>query len=139
MTKAAKQPEQAIWWDRKLFTAGPELADPCPEVIDVTGRHRVLVFGPMLLLKAGPQRLTARFALSAAAARNAFILQFIHGEQLAEQTFQPTGAGEYAVSLETNFALDAVAALRLWTARAAFDGELRFLGASVDRPGRAEG
>ena len=134
MSPAAKPADGAIWWGRELFKTGPDLDQPCPEAIDVTGSMRVLVFGPMLILPAGPWRLAARFALTAEAARNPFILQFIHGQDLAEQTFRPTGPGAYEVALETSFGLDAVAALRLWLGRAAFHGELRFQGASVQRP-----
>ena len=74
---------------------------------------------------------------AADAARNPFILQFIHGECLAEQAFQPAGAGEYEIALQTSFDHDAVAALRLWLGRAAFHGQLRFHGATVEPASRA--
>jgi hypothetical protein len=130
---ARKKPVAPLWWGRELFATGPEMGVPCPEVLDVTGRHRVLVFGPMEVLPAGRWRLTACFELSREAARNDYILQFIHGGELAEQTFRPSGPGRYEIALTTNFGQDAAAALRLWNARAVFHGELRFLGASVER------
>lgn len=133
MKRARTTKDKTIRWDRKLFSSGPVMGEPCPDVIDITGRHRILVFGPMLVLPAGRWRLTARFSLSAEAADNPFILQFIHGDSLVEQAFRPAGPGEYELSLDNGFELDAVAALRLWVARAAFHGELRFHGASVER------
>jgi hypothetical protein len=131
--KAGKAAPEAIRWDRSLFATGPDMSTPCPEVLDVTGRHRVLVFGPMLPLPAGRWRLAVRFSLSREAAGHDYILQFIHGAALSERRFRPTAAGLYEVDIVNAFAQDAVAALRLWNGRALFQGELRFNGARVTR------
>jgi len=124
---------EEIWWDRSAFATGVDMSIPCPEVLDVTGRHRVLVFGPMKVLPAGRWRLAARFALSPDAAGHDYILQFIHGGALAERRFRPTASGEFEVALVNEFDHDAAAAIRLWNARALFHGELRFHGALVTR------
>ncbi len=123
----------AVEWSREVLTVDEPGVMPCPETIDITGRERLLVFGPMQILPAGAWRLEVRLHLSEAAARNPYVLQFILGLNLKEVRFQPHGAGEYRVSLDNQFDKDAHAALRLWLARAAFHGELRFLGASVQR------
>jgi hypothetical protein len=122
-----------IWWDRSMFATGPDMSVPCPEILDVTGRHRVLVFGPMKVLPAGSWRLGVRFGLSSEAAGHDYILQFVHGEALAERWFRPTAGGEFEVEISNAFSQDALAALRLWNARALFYGELRFHGATATR------
>jgi hypothetical protein len=134
MTRTGAKPE-VLWWDRRLFKSGAALDQPCPKVIDVTGRMRVLVFGPMIILPAGQWRLRARFGLSPDAALHSYILQFIHGDSLIEQRLQPAAGGEFEVVLENGFAVDAMVALRLWLADPAFHGELGFIGASVERLG----
>ena len=145
IVKAKPMPPEAtrLVWGRDQFTAGPGLDQPCPEVIDVTGRMRALVFGPMVVVPAGRWRLTVRVALSEDASRHGYILQFIHGEQLAELRFKPCGAGTYTLEVDNGFALDAMAALRFWLADPAFHGELLFLGAEVERladePSASEG
>lgn len=124
---------QAVTWGRDLFRTGEGTDEACPAAIDITGPMRVLVFGPMRVLPAGGWRLTASFALSAEAARYPYILQFIHGESLVEQRFQPAGEGRFDISLENTFEADAVAALRLWLGGAAFHGCLQFFGAVAER------
>lgn len=125
--------DEPIWWDRSMFAAGPDMSVPCPEILDVTGRHRVLVFGPMKVLAAGRWRLAVRFGLSSEAAGHDYILQFIHGDALAERWFRPTAGGEFEVEIINASSQDAVAALRLWNARALFHGELCFHGALAMR------
>lgn len=122
-----------VGWDRDLFQTGEGTDKACPPAIDITGPMRVLVFGPMRILPAGAWTLTTRFALSSEAARHPYILQFIHGDSLVEQRFQPTGAGRFDISLENTFEADAVAALRLWLGGAAFHGCLQFFGAVAER------
>lgn len=124
---------ESFHWDRDLFRTGEGTDEVCPPAIDITGAMRVLVFGPMRILPAGAWRLNVCFALSAEAARYPYILQFIHGDSLVEQRFQPTGAGRFDISLENTFEADAVAALRLWLGGAAFHGCLRFFGAVAER------
>jgi len=124
--------ETRILWGPALFKTGPDLDHSCPDVIDVTGRLRILVFGPMQFLTGGAWRLTVQFAVNGPAARYPYIVQFIHGDSLVEATVQPARSGTYEVSLDNHFALDAVAALRLWLGRAAFDGDLIFMGARVE-------
>jgi hypothetical protein len=118
-------------WSPDQFKGGGAGDDPIAGEIDITGRMRPLVVGPMTPLAAGRWRLTVRFALDRRAAAHPYILQFIHGENLVERHFQPAGPGEYALNLDNEYPHDALMALRLWLAEPAFDGKLYFLGAEA--------
>ncbi len=123
------------WWDRGAFWNGDEPAEPCPAAIDVTGRSRILVFGPRKELGAGRWRVTARFELNADAGLYPYILQFDDRVHLAEERFGPMGTGLYEVSVDNGWPTPAVVELRLWLLMHAFHGELRFHGAKIEQLG----
>lgn len=119
-------------WDRSLlFTANPEM-QPCPPSIDVTGRQRMLVFGPYMMLPPGQWRLTLRVRISDEAALSPYLLQWGEGANLAEEYFQPTRAGLFRFTATQSWTEPSLIEFRLWLMEAAFHGELEFLDATVE-------
>jgi hypothetical protein len=106
---------------------------PCTEAIDVTGPARILVFGPYAQLAPGRWRVTARFEVSAEAATRSYYVEFGQGADFEGVMLHPSGAGVYEMSLERTLAGKTTVELRLWLARAAFRGSLRFLQATAER------
>ena len=131
---AGPQPGRAGWWGRPLFFSGDAPGQPCPEAIDLTGRARILAYGPYLALPPGRWRLTARLEMvDADAARQPYRLEF--GGQAAQGAtdFRPVGgAGLYDVAVDAVLADVESVELRVWLVRSAFHGTVRFIGASLE-------
>ena len=105
------------WWDRTQFFGGAEAnVGKCPEVIDLTGRACFLFYGPYVPLTAGLWRATVTLTICADAARRPLALQF--------------GAEPDYVTADLPFGVSGD--VRLWLKKAAFHGQIRFLGACVE-------
>jgi hypothetical protein len=128
-------PGAAAWWDRSLFFLGDAPGEPCPPCIDITGRGRILVYGPLMALPPGRWRLSARFELCALAARHPWRVEFGVGPELTVMEIQPDGAGLYEVALEAAWGHIALAEARLWVLEPVFHGELRLHGARIEWAG----
>lgn len=127
-------PPGEVVWPREMFNAGDAPYDACPATLDVTGGARILVFGPYVTLPAGRWRVTTRFELDhQAAAAGAFLVEFGQGADLGHAQLYPSTEGLYEVSLEKTLKGKTPAEIRVWLARPAFHGALRFLGASLER------
>ena len=122
-------------WGRGLFRSGEE---PCPAVIDIHGTAPGIwcsVHTHTIEVGGGRWRLTARFDLCADAGQYPWILQFVAGPHLTGERVPPSGDGVYEVSLEQEWEGARIVELQLYVASPAFHGELRFLGATVERIG----
>ncbi len=119
-----------LTWGRDLFRSGD---GPCPPTIDITGRPRILVFGPYIQLGGGLWRLTARFELCPDAGQYPWLLQFVAGPHMVEESIPPSGAGAYEVSLEQPWRGSQIVEMRLFVVGAAFHGALRFEGVTIER------
>ena len=123
------------WWGRELFLVGRGPYSPCPEIIDVTGLARVLVFGPYRELPAGIWRATVTLDVSPDAARRPLDVQF---GKLPDYTTSPLPfgvPGRHTVKLEYVLRKSGLAEVRVNLKRAAFHGEIRLFGAKVERAG----
>lgn len=132
MNMAAQPGGALIHWGRERFVRHDHSTEPCPAEVDVSGRIRNLIFGPMEGVPAGRWRLTVRLHISDAAARVPYNLQFIFGHGVTERPFQVFGGGTFDVSLENQSDIDAPVALRLWNSRPAFSGAIRFEYATLE-------
>lgn len=120
------------YWPRERFLHGDHPAGPCPESIDLTGRRRILVFGPYVELDPGRWRLTAEFSLTREAAANPLQVEICEDTEVkVAKLIQPSEAGRYRVALECDLTGGRVE-LRVWLPSPAFDGEMRFSGALVE-------
>jgi hypothetical protein len=120
------------WWDRELFCRGEHPDQVCPPVFDVTGQVRLLAFGPFITLPTGLWRAEVVIDACEQAARRSYLLEFGAGENLSREAFAPLSPGRNILPIEHHFASPSAAELRFWVARAAFDGHLSFLGATIE-------
>jgi hypothetical protein len=123
--------QTSMWWGRELFLTGDVPDGRCPAVIDVTGRSRILSYGPYAPLGPGAWRARAVLDLCPDAARCRLALQF--GVSLDFTTVDvPRGApGRQEIELDYMSETPGLAELRLVLMRAAFHGEVRFHGVDI--------
>jgi hypothetical protein len=128
----------SIWWGREQFLSCSASGrhEPCPEVVDVTGPERALVFGPYSSLEPGLWRATAMFELCPDAARRHLAVDFgaMPNFRVQEAPRQP---GRHVIELEYEVQPDDLVEVRLLMRTAGFHGEVRFLGAWLRRLGDA--
>ena len=125
-------------WPATLFQSGDRPGQTCPDIIDVTGRARILAYGPYLSLPPGRWRASARFEICAEAARRPYRLEFAAGGETAAVTHRPVDRGMQTVRLDVVVTEPGPTEVRLWIDRAAFHGALRFLGVDMEYVGRTE-
>jgi len=126
--------EAEIWRPHEFFvTLSQDGAIPsvCPAVIDATGRERYLVSGALGRLPPGRWRASLILRLSAAAARRPLAVQF--GADPHFESFSlPYGVpGLHRIDLEATVGDGDEPQIRLWLKRAAFHGEISFLGVGL--------
>lgn len=130
---AAASDGSALWLAREEFRSIDSDPDPCPEVVDVTGRPRCLVFGPHLELEPGTWRATALFELCQDAARRRISVQFGSYPDFSVEEAPLTRAGLHQIELDYTFLPHHFAEVRLVLVRAGFHGNVRFHGAFLRR------
>jgi hypothetical protein len=104
-----------------------------PPKIDLTGRGRVVVFGPRHDLPAGRWRVTAKFSITTEDSDIYLKLQWGVGEDLQTVALMLQESGVYEVVLEHAWAEPGSADLRIWAANAHFLGLMEFIGAEIER------
>ncbi len=124
-----------ITWTGDLFAAcdRPEQAASAP--IDITGRARRLIDGPNIMLPLGEWSLTLTLSCSREAAEYEFQVEVAAGVQLAAAALQPQFEGDAAVRIDFDIdeLTDHPVAIRVSTVRAAFDGVISVVAASLVR------
>jgi hypothetical protein len=119
-------------WPMDLFVfEDAERRDMAPPAIDLTGRGRVVVFGPRLDLPPGHWRVTGRFSLDVEDSDVYLKFQWGVGEDLETMDIMLQRSGAYEVSLEKSWATQGPAELRVWASNAHFLGKMEFYGATV--------
>ena len=121
----------STWWDLKDFRSHDSADLRCPEFLDVTGRSRYLVYGPYHELSAGLWRATAKIHLCPDAARCRFSLEFGAEPDFSSVDLPFGKVGPLEIEVEHMFREAGQGQIRLFLMRAAFHGEVRFLGATV--------
>jgi hypothetical protein len=126
-----------ISWAPELFLLGDRSHEPATGAIDITGRPRCLFNGPRIVLPSGSWSLTVAMLFSRDAAEHEFVAELFTDVQLASGTIRPSTEGRAEISL--NFVVPELAdqpvSLRVSTRRAAFDGVIALVGATLARPG----
>lgn len=117
-------PEVFIW------TAGDE-----PGVADLTGRRRVIQYGPYLLLSAGTWTVDVVFelAMHRAITELRFEWGILHDVDRISQRL--TVSGRYSASMTHSWSEAGAVELRIWLDRSMFDGTLKVLSVTVSRTG----
>ncbi|MGA0602283.1 hypothetical protein ACO2Q3_16365 [Caulobacter sp. KR2-114] len=118
-------------WPLALFMAGDSPGASCPAAIDVTGRGRILAYGPYLRLPAGRWRAGVVVEVCPDAARRPYRLEVSAGATIARAVVAPGRPGPRTLAADVELHDAAPVELRLWLERAAFHGTLRFAGARI--------
>lgn len=121
---------EPLIWERELFYLHEDPSAPAPVAatrpVDLTGRARVLIYGPYVSLPPGRWSANVVLALSAETAGMSFMLDICAGRRLSHTRVESTGAQVIEVTLR--FAVDASVdqpiEVRVLSERAAFEGQL---------------
>ncbi|MDZ4362855.1 hypothetical protein [Brevundimonas sp.] len=124
-------------WARDLFrhTSTSDVVQGVPERLDITGRGRILVFGPYVSLPPGDWRIRLRFWMDTSAAKASWRLEWGDQARFATHAFRPGRAGRFEVEISHRWEAAAPSELRLALDVPAVDGVLGFEGVRVDRVG----
>ncbi len=123
------------WWDREIFASAEAPDGRCPKELDVTGRARCLLFGPYLPLTPGHWSATAHLEVCVDAARCRLAVEFGAEPDYALVDLPFGQPGQHAIELTHEIRESGLGQIRLFLKRAAFHGEVRFIGATVRRIG----
>lgn len=116
---------------------GPEVfiwsADGEPGFADLTGRRRVILYGPYLMLSAGTWKVDLVFdiAIHRAISELRFEWGILHDCDTVSQ--RVTVAGRYSASLTHTWAQAGAVELRIWLDRSMFDGTLNMVSVTVSK------
>lgn len=125
-----------IVWHREFFRLGDRPDEPVPPAIDLTGRARVILFGPNAYLPLGMFDVTVLMAFSAETAEQPFRLFCVQGstqEILYEAQFAPPRAGLFTASfLLRNARPHQAIGILIRMERGAIDGRLSFLQVTLE-------
>jgi hypothetical protein len=124
-----------ITWTRDLFFLGDRPNERPTGPIDITGRARCLIQGPHIILPPGSWSLSLTLLFSREGAEHEFLVEICADHPLASGSIRPQQEGSAAIDLD--FALDDSTeqpiSIRVSTVRAAFDGTIAMVGASLAR------
>lgn len=125
----------SIPWSEKLFIYDERGSRNWPEwgVLDITGRPRILVWGPYVALPAGTWRAVIRFGVDADAARREFRVDWGTPSACVSEYVKPGQPGMYEVTLDWLFGEADAAEIRLILSEGSFMGTVMFQGISVQR------
>jgi hypothetical protein len=119
-----------ITWERELFylheEGKPGEFPLAARPVDVTGRARILVFGPYLNLPSGAWTATLALGFSPAATEISYAIEIFAGTQLAVLKVQP-GSERYleaTLQFSVDEDVDGLIEVRIRNERAAFEGQL---------------
>jgi hypothetical protein len=124
-----------ITWTGDLFAACDRPKQAASAPIDITGRARRLIDGPDILLPVGAWSLTLTLSCNREAAEYEFLVEVAAGSPLAAATLRPGAEGEadIRIDFEIDDSADHPIAIRISTVRAAFDGVVSLVAASLVR------
>ncbi|HEX3920395.1 MAG TPA: hypothetical protein VHW60_23890 [Caulobacteraceae bacterium] len=118
---------------RERFFHGDAPGQPCPETLDLTGLGRILVYGPYEPVTPGLWTATLRLEVCADGATRPFQFDVVTGADVTETRFRPGRPGAFQVQARHAVDADGLMELRLWVMKPTFHGELRLLGATLER------
>lgn len=104
-----------------------------PPKIDLTGRGRVVVFGPRHDMPTGHYRVTARFSVETEGSDIYLKFEWGVDHDLATLDLMLQKSGEYEIVMDHAWAEAGAMELRVWAANAHFVGLMQFHGADVER------
>lgn len=127
--------EMSIPWSERLFIYDDKSSRNQSEwgVLDITGKPRMLVWGPYLALPTGHWRALIRFAVDADAARHTYRVDWGTQTDCVSAYVTPRAPGIYEAELDWDFSEPAPSEIRLILTEGSFMGTLMFQGIKVSR------
>jgi hypothetical protein len=129
------KPGPVITWGPELFFTADQPQRRLDGPIDITGRARCLMQGPGMMLPPGFWSLTLTGVFTHSAAEHEFFIEVDADVPLVSGTIRPEREGSASITLD--FQLDELnertLTLRLSSRRAAFDGAITLIGATLVR------
>lgn len=98
---------------------------------DLTGRPRVLMFGPYIVIPAGRWRATVRFGFSAPTAKHLYRADWGSQEVYTSYEFRPGREGLFQLVIEHEWYEPLPSEFRLLLLEGAFEGNVTFFGADI--------
>lgn len=122
-------------WSPEVFhyDANAIRTSAAPGELDITGRARILVYGPYLVLSPGVWRAAIRFLVNDNAGPKAFRMDWGTPTEFTSAPMLPGRSGIFEMSIDHVWHLPAPAEIRILLMEGAFDGQLHFFGATVTR------
>lgn len=99
--------------------------------IDLTGRARLLMFGPYIYLPPGLWTIDVRFEIDPEHREVPLRMEWGSGEDYVEASEHLSQPGTYVITLERTWATAEAAQFRLWLEQARFQGHLRIIDCTV--------
>lgn len=124
-----------VTWGRELFFRGDRPQQRLSGAIDITGRARCLMHGPDILLPPSAWSLSLTAVFLQGAAEHEFSVEIDADAPLASGTIRPEREGSASITLDFVLAdlTERPVTLRLSSRRAAFDGAIDLIGATLIR------
>ena len=124
---------EPLSWAPLLFTTGEEPGQPVLGPIDITGRARCLFRGPNILLPGGAWSLLLELMLSAEAAEHEYLVEISGCAASPDMPIWPPRPGQLQgrVDFVVDETSDEPISIRFLSRRAAFDGAVTLVGATV--------
>lgn len=122
-------------WSERLFLYDDRAARnwAAPGQLDITGRPRILVWGPYFALPPGSWKLRIRFAADHEAGRREYRLDWGTPTDFSSTPLRLHQGGVYEAEIEHRWINSEPAELRLVLMEGVIDGRFDFLGATVSR------
>lgn len=129
----------SAFWEPELFSypSGSEMEGGSPD-IDLTGRARVLVFGPYVCLPEGWWSIEINVAVETFGSMVPLMFEWGAGDYFVSHTACVTKPGEYRITLSRRWGEIEQAQVRIWLTQPLFQGHLTFIGSRVTRSADVE-
>lgn len=122
-------------WARELFISGDSRDNSVPDVVELTGPVRHLLYGPYIALPPGSWTASISMAFSKEAAGLPYSIEIIagHSSKLAEMSLYPERAGTFEAStlFSINDQTEQPISLRVTNDRSAIEGKLSLVQVSM--------
>ena len=128
-----------ITWVGDLFFLGDRPTERATGPVDITGRARCLLHGPYIMLPPGSWSLSLTMLFSRGAAEHEFLVEICTDGPLASGRIRPQqdGSAEVTVDFALDDSTEHTISIRVSSMRAAFDGAIAVVGATVVRAASA--
>ncbi|WP_297933613.1 hypothetical protein [uncultured Brevundimonas sp.] len=98
---------------------------------DLTGRPRILIFGPYIVMPAGRWKAVVRLGFSVPSAKHRYRADWGSQEVYTSYEFRPGRDGVFQLEIEYEWDKPSASEFRLLLLEGAFDGEVTFFGAEI--------